>query len=84
MGVCSMSGLGGGMFGLGMLGMLGFWAVIVWAGFRLLRTWNAGGGRAEATLATRFAQGEIDEDAYRSCLQALRGERSYSGWATGL
>ena len=83
MGVCSMSGFGGGMFGfgmLGMLGMLGLWALLVWAGLRLFRTWNGGSHRAEATLASRFAHGDIDEDEYQSRLDTLRGERPFSDW----
>ena len=80
MGVCSMSGFGGGMWGFGMLGMLGFWALLIWGGVRLFRAWSGGGHRAEATLADRFAHGDIDEDEYRARLDALRGERSFSDW----
>ena len=76
-----MPGLGGGMWGFGILGMFGFWALLIWGGVRLSRAWNGGGHGAEATLARRFAVGDIDEDEYERRLDVLRGERSSAGWA---
>jgi putative membrane protein len=60
-----------------------FWALVI-AGIVVLvrylgRTGRASSGqtrspgRAEAILAERFAQGEIDEEEYRRRLSVLRG-----------
>ena len=59
-----------------MLGMIGFWALVVWGVVAVVR--GLGGPRhaspsdPEATLAERFAAGEIDEDEYRSRRDVLR------------
>jgi putative membrane protein len=37
--------------------------------------WNRGARSAEATLAERFAQGDIDEVEYRARLEVLRANR---------
>lgn len=61
---------------LGMtLGMLAFWALVIWAILALVRS-SASGPPLEATpeqiLAARFARGELDQDEYRQHLDALR------------
>jgi len=59
-----------------MFGMIAFWALVVWAVVAVVR--GLGGPRQasprdpEATLAERFAAGEIDEDEYRSRRDVLR------------
>ena len=75
---CGTGSMGFGMGFFGMGAMLGFWALVVWAGVRLSRSWTHG-GRAESTLARRFAEGEIGEDEYHARLSVLRDERSDSG-----
>ena len=64
-----------------------FWLAVVVVGALLLRRgarqrWAAYGGPAtgphrspEATLAERFANGEVDEVEYRSRLEVLRANR---------
>ena len=81
---CTMGGLGSGLWPLGMITMLGVWAVLLWGGLHLYRTWGHGGGRAEAALARRFAEGVIGEDEYRARLDVLRDERSAFDWSTRL
>jgi uncharacterized membrane protein len=67
-----------------MVGMLGFWAAVIWGGLRLYRTWGHGGGGAASTLARRFANGDIDEHEYASRLDVLRNERASSDWGARL
>ena len=74
---CMTGSMGLGMGFLGMGTMLGFWALVAWAGVRLYRGW-ANGGRPESTLAKRFAEGEIGEDEYHARLDVLRDARSGS------
>jgi putative membrane protein len=80
MGVCSMHGgfsmMSGGwsMMLPGMLVTVGVWALLIWAGVRVYRSWS-GGSRAEDTLARRFAGGEIDEDEYHRRLEALHATK---------
>ena len=86
MGVCSMTGgfsmMGGGwsMMLPGMLLTVAVWALLIWAGVRIYRSWQGGTTRAEDTLARRFAAGEIDEDEYHRRLETVRSTRDGSSW----
>ena len=70
-----------------MLGMLVFWALAIWAILSVVRTSTGavapGEGTPEQILAERFARGEIDEDDYRRCLDALRGSQPARGAGPG-
>ena len=81
---CTMGGVGVGLWPLGMITMLGFWALLAWGGLHLYRTWGPSGGRAETALARRFAEGAIGEEEYRARLDVLRDERSAFEWSTRL
>lgn len=76
---CSMSGAWGWFMGpLGLVVMVGFWALLIWGGITLYRAWAGGrlaGGRAEDVLARRFAAGEVSEDEYQERLDTLRSAR---------
>jgi putative membrane protein len=86
MGVCSMIGgwsmMSGGwsMMLPGLFVTVAVWALLIWAGVRVYRTWDQGRTRAEDTLARRFATGEIDEDEYNRRLQTLRSTRDGAPW----
>jgi putative membrane protein len=74
-----MNGWGWGMMGFGWVIGLVVIGVLVWAVIQA--TQRRGNtetadptGRAEATLADRFARGEIDDDEYRRRLAALRSQ----------
>ena len=63
--------------------MIVFWAVVIAAGFAVVRWLTAirntpsadGRGRAEELLAERYARGEIDEDEFRTRAALLREHR---------
>jgi len=60
------------------LSMVVFWGLVAWVVVSLTRRGRepaAGGPDAEEVLRRRFADGELDEDEYRSRLQTLRGGR---------
>jgi putative membrane protein len=79
--MCMMNGGWAFMAPLGMIAMVGFWALVIWAGVRFYRSWSAHPSRrAEETLARRFATGEIDEHEYRDRLDTLRHETTGSSW----
>ena len=63
-----------------MVGMVGFWGLVVWLVVSLVRSPGTSGpseGRiAEQLLAERFAAGDIDESEYRARLDALRSTTS--------
>lgn len=78
-------GWGGGGFGVVFLLIPLFWIAVVAVLFATVgRRWRraawahragefaSGGRRAEATLAERFAQGDIDEVEYRARLEVIR------------
>jgi len=78
-------GWGGGGFGFLFLLIPLFWIAVVVILFATVgRRWRraawahragefaSGGRRAEATLAERFAQGDIDEVEYRARLEVIR------------
>ena len=68
----------------GMLLTVAFWALLIWVGVRVYRSWSGGGAtQAEDTLARRFAAGEIDEDEYHRRLDTLRSTKSDTPWASG-
>lgn len=82
---CSMSGgVWSWVMGpLGLVVMVGFWALLIWAGITLYRAWSRGNlaaGRAEDVLARRYAAGEISEDEYRERLTAIREAHEPSSW----
>lgn len=77
---CATGGLGWGVGALGMVAVLGFWALVIWGGLQLYRSSGHGGGGAQRTLARRFAEGHIDEQEYVARLEVLRNERSLSDW----
>ena len=65
------------------LGMLAFWALVIWLFVSVLRTSPDTPPRQatpEETLADRFARGEIDDDEYRQRLETLHG--SHGGRTT--
>ena len=88
MGSCSMIGgwsmVGGGwsMMFSGMVFTVALWALLIWVGVRIYRSWAGGNTRAEDTLARRFAAGEIDEDEYHRRLDTLRSTRDGASWPT--
>ena len=60
-------------------GMLLFWGFIAWAVGQAIR-WSSSSNpptavNPEATLAERFARGDIDADEYRARLDVLRKQR---------
>ena len=59
-------------WGLVCLAMLAVWALVVWLVVEYARGDRAGGIDPEATLAERFARGEIDADEYRERLHTLQ------------
>ena len=74
-----MNGWGWGMMGFGWVIGLVVIGVLVWAVIQATQRRGDTGtadptGRAEATLADRFARGEIDDDEYRRRLAALRSQ----------
>ena len=81
---CTMGGFGGWMWPIGMVTMVGFWALLIWGGVHQFRAWSPTSGRAESVLARRFAEGDITEDEYHARLEVLRGERSRSEWGSRL
>ncbi|MGW4018310.1 MULTISPECIES: SHOCT domain-containing protein [Rhodococcus] len=75
---------GDGMSGWGyvlmIVGMVGFWALVIFAIVALIRALGSGSEpavppspTARDVLAMRFARGEIDEHEYRRSLEALQG-----------
>jgi putative membrane protein len=66
------SPMGGVGWPLGLALMLGFWGLVAWAGVMLFRTFTGGHHHGAASLARRFAAGDIDEDEYRRRLAVLR------------
>jgi putative membrane protein len=68
-----MNGWGWGMMGFGWVIGLVVIGVLVWAVIQATQRWGDP-GTAEATLADRFARGEIDDDEYRRRLAALRSQ----------
>lgn len=81
---CAISGGWTSMAGpLGLIGMIGFWAVLAAGAVVLYRAWA--GGRlgatgADAVLARRFASGEIGAEEYRDRLTTLRMARDETRW----
>lgn len=77
---------GNGMSGWGYvlmtIGMVGFWALVIFAVVALVRSLGSGAGSVappsaapptpEEVLAMRFARGDIDEQEYRRRLETLR------------
>ena len=61
-------------------GMLAFWGFVAWVVVQALRAGSRDAGPPvadpEATLAQRFALGEIDADEYQTRLDVLRGRRA--------
>lgn len=55
--------------------MLGFWLVVGWLVVTLVRGESTGREDPEATLARRFAAGELSDEEYRSRLETLRAAR---------
>jgi putative membrane protein len=65
------------------VGMLAFWALIIWAVFTLVRSTTQGpslgptneppGGTAKSILDERLAKGELDIEEYRLRRDAIRG-----------
>lgn len=73
----SCVGAGMGLWApLGMVTMVGFWALLIWGGVTIARRTGAfdGGRRPEQTLADRYAAGEIDDDEYRKRLATLASQ----------
>ena len=73
-------GVGGWGMALMGIGMVLFWALIIFGLIAVVRYLQAAGGRApevratpEELLAERFARGEIDEQEYRRRLDTLHG-----------
>jgi putative membrane protein len=63
------------------LGMVAFWALVVWAVVSLIHSPRGSGARpndARAILDERPARGEVDEIEYRARLDALRDTRPHS------
>lgn len=58
------------------IGMVAFWALVIWAVAAAIRAIPRAQPtrRAEDILAERFASGEIDEETYRERLAVLRRE----------
>jgi putative membrane protein len=56
---------------------LAFWAVLIFAVFRLFRArgWGYRGYSAEEVLGERYARGEITVDEYRERLRVLKDNR---------
>ena len=58
------------------VGMIAFWALVIWAVIALARSAASASPTAPRTpqeiLAERLATGEIDEDEYRRRLEALQ------------
>ncbi|HVT75886.1 MAG TPA: SHOCT domain-containing protein [Acidimicrobiales bacterium] len=58
------------------IGMIVFWALVIWAVIAVARSSNAADGDTrrspEQILAARFAAGEIDSDEYHRRLEDLR------------
>lgn len=81
---CTMNGVWGWLMGpLGLVAMVGLWALLIWGGIALYRAWSqgrVGGDHAEEIVARRFAAGEITEDEYRERLSALREVRQPLPW----
>ena len=78
----SMMGGGWAMMGFGLLATLAFWALIIWGGLHLYRSWSHGSTRAEDVLARRFASGEIDEEEYHRRRETLAaGRTAPTDWA---
>ena len=74
-----MNGWGWGMMGFGWVIGLVVIGVLVWAVIQATQRRGDPGtadptGMAEATLADRFARGEIDDDEYRRRLAGLRSQ----------
>jgi putative membrane protein len=77
------NGWGWGGWAVMALMMIAFWAVVIAAGFAVVRWLSAirnassanGPGRAEELLAERFARGEIEEDEFRKRAALLREHR---------
>jgi putative membrane protein len=74
-------GMGGWSLALMTVGMVLFWALIIFGLFAVVRSLQTAGGRPpevratpEELLAERFARGEIDEQEYRRRLATLRGD----------
>lgn len=68
------------------LGMVAFWALIIWAVWYLVSSTTRrpvdhqqGGGDGKRILDERLARGEIDVDEYRRLLAALRGGDVHAG-----
>lgn len=59
------------------VGMLAFWAMVVWVAIVLARGNGPKQADADALLDQRLARGEIDVDEYRRRLDALH--HSHSG-----
>lgn len=61
------------------LGMVAFWALVIWLFVNVIRTNQEGGTPRDRTpeeiLAERFARGEIDDDEYRRRLETLHAPR---------
>lgn len=81
---CAMDGAWSWVMGpLGLVAMVGFWALLIWGGIALYRAWSRGslgGERPGDVLARRFAAGEITEDQYRERLSTLREAREPWPW----
>ena len=76
---CTMNGVWGWMGPVGLIAMLGFWAVLIIGGVQVLRHFTGTSG-PEQELARRFASGAITEDEYRDRLETLRVIRTRSHW----
>lgn len=66
----------------GVLLTVAVWALLIWAGVRIYRTWSGTTTRAEDTLARRVAAGEIDADEYHRRLETLRSAKTDTPWAS--
>jgi putative membrane protein len=67
-------GWGWGWMVMGMVMMVGFWALVAWVIFIVVRRpeSRSSAGDAQQILAERFARGELDVDEYRQRSDALR------------
>ena len=70
-------GMGWGGWLVMLLGMVAFWALVVWAVVVIFRDTGSDDGRSAHhdpidTLDERFARGEIDETEYRARADVLR------------
>lgn len=81
---CAMSGGWAWMMGpVGLVAMLGAWALLIGGAVVLYRAWaggRLGASRADAVLARRFAAGDIGADEYRERLATLREARDEARW----